>query len=478
MKILFVEPPKVFWFVMGEYMPPPLGLLQLAAFLEDREPEWELEVVDSQAEGLNWQSLQRRIESSDPDLVVISSLSTCNAYIVIRTAGLVKQVDPVIKTVVGGQHFTALADQSLKEYPEIDYVIRGEGELTLLEMARSIAQNAHPGKIRGLSYLNEVNSSKQVVHNPSRPLIQNLDDLPLPGYHLLEDYMGKYHFKMMADSGAGYAMVEASRGCQHRCTFCSQWSYWGGQHRSKSPARVADEMEMLYNDYGISFQWLTDDNLGLGRRYRELCDEIIKRGLSNGLSWFIQARSDDIIDNEKLLPQMRKAGNYWVMAGLERHDRDTLDAFNKGIKNTDSKLAMRLLKENDIFSQATLITGDRSDSHQSLDDLREYVNQVDPDLAIFMILTPFPGTALFNEAHRNGWIEEYNWSKYDMTQAVMPTEHLSTEEVQEELYLCYRNFYGSMKRRLTGVFSKNQFKRMTYRYMAGQGLLQSLRDLI
>ena len=474
MKILFIEPPKEFWFVMGEYMPPPLALLQLAAFLEDKGDDWELEVIDSQAEGLNWKKLENRVTAFEPDLVVVSSLSTCNAYTVIRTVDLVKKIDPDIKTVVGGQHFTALAQENLKEYPEIDYIIRGEGELTLLELAENIAENKSPDNIKGLSY--RVNDS--IVHNPSRDLIYNLDDLPLPAYHLLDDYMNKYHFKMMADTGAGYALVEASRGCEHRCTFCSQWGFWGGKHRAKSPARVADEMELLYNDYGISFQWLTDDNLGLGSRYRELCDIIIRRGLSDDLSWFIQARSDDIIENEKLLPKMRKAGNYWIMAGLERHDRDTLNNFQKGINNSDSHRAMQLLKDSDIFSQATLITGARNDTHESIDELRQFINQVDPDLAIFMILTPFPGTALFNTAHQNGWLEDYNWSNYDMTRAVMPTEYLTRQEVQEELYLCYRNFYGSMKRRLTGVFSKNQFKRKTYRYMAGQGLLQSLRDLI
>ena len=474
MKILFVEPPKEFWFVMGEYMPPPLGLLQLAAFLEERGDSWDLEVVDSQAEGLNWSALRRRIESFDPQVVIVSSLATCNAYTVIRTVSMVKEIDPTIKTVVGGQHFTALAQQSMEEYPEIDFIIRGEGELTLLELVKAINENKHPGNILGLSF----HKNDLIVHNPSRPLIGNLDDLPLPGYHLLEEYMSKYHFKMMADSGAGYAMVEASRGCYHRCTFCSQWGYWGAEHRTKSPSRVADEMEMLYNDYGISFLWLTDDNLGLGSRTRELCDEIIKRGLSNDLTWFVQARSDDVIENQELLPKMRKAGNFWVMAGLERHDRETLQAYRKGIKNSDSQLAMRLLKDNDIFAQATLITGDRCDSHQSMDDFREFVNQVDPDLAIFMILTPFPGTELFKTANHNGWLEDYNWSNYDMTHAVMPTEYLTREEVQEELYLCYRDFYGSMKRRITGVFSRNQFKRKTYRYMAGQGLLQSLRDLI
>jgi anaerobic magnesium-protoporphyrin IX monomethyl ester cyclase len=138
---------------------------------------------------------------------------------------------------------------------------------------------------------------------------------------------------------------------------------------------------------------------------------------------------------------------------------------------------MDLLKKNDIFAQATLITGDRKDSHESTEKLREFVNHVDPDIAIFMILTPFPGTQLFEIAQRNGWLEDLNWTNYDMVHAVMPTENLSRFEVQEELYQCYRSYYGNMKRRLKGLFSKNKFKGKTYRYMASQGLLQSFKDL-
>ncbi|MEN6328949.1 MAG: radical SAM protein [Methanobacteriaceae archaeon] len=474
MKILFVEPPKEFWFVMGEYLPPPLGILQLAAFLEEKGDNWDLEVLDCQAEGVNWRNLERHLESSDPDVVITSGLATCNTYTILRTVSLVKKIDPHIKTVVGGQHFTALAQESLEQYPEIDFIVRGEGELTLLELVKSLEKNKAPHRIRGLSY----RQGDRIVHNPPRPLIKNLDDLPFPGYHFIEDQAHRYHFRMMANRQDGYAMVEASRGCQYQCTFCSQWNFWGGHLRTKSPGRVADEMEHLYQNYGISFQWLTDDNLGLGPHTRQLCDQLIERGVSEDLKWFVQARSDAIIKNQEVLPRMRRAGNFWVMAGLERHDEDTINSYHKCIQPSLSQKAMKLLKDNDIFAQATFITGDRSDSHQSMERFREFVNQVDPDLAIFMILTPFPGTALFETAHRRGWLEDYNWANYDMIHAVMPTQYLSRDEVQEELYQCYRDYYGSMKRRVTGVFSKNQFKRMTYRYMAGQGLLQSLRDLI
>ena len=248
MKILFVEPPKEFWFVMGEYLPPPLGILQLAAFLEEKGDDWDLEVLDCQAEELKWSGLERRLESANPDLLVPSALATCNAYTILRTVSLAKKIDPDIKTVVGGQHFTALAQESLEQYPEIDFIVRGEGELTLLELVSSLDREKSQLNIPGLSFRHK----NKIVHNPPRPLIKNLDDLPLPGYHFIEDHAHKYHFRMMANRQDGYAMVEASRGCPYQCTFCSQWKFWGGHFRVKSPEKVADEMEYLSQEQGIN----------------------------------------------------------------------------------------------------------------------------------------------------------------------------------------------------------------------------------
>jgi anaerobic magnesium-protoporphyrin IX monomethyl ester cyclase len=103
---------------------------------------------------------------------------------------------------------------------------------------------------------------------------------------------------------------------------------------------------------------------------------------------------------------------------------------------------------------------------------------LDPDLAIFMILTPFPGTDLYEVAKRNGWIENWNWADYDMVHAIMPTESLSREQLQQELYKCFRSFFGSWSRRIEGIFSKNSIKRRAYRYMAGQSVLTQLKSLV
>jgi anaerobic magnesium-protoporphyrin IX monomethyl ester cyclase len=472
MKILFIEPPKDIWFVMGDYLPPPYGIIQLAAYLEREIKDLEIKVLDCNAMQISWRGIEKIIESYNPDIVAPSALATCNTYPVMRTLEIAKKVNPNILTVVGGQHFTATAQESLETYPEIDVIVRGEGEETLTALVKNLKEKAFP-QIKGISY----RYNGKILHNKPRPLIKNLDDLPYPGYHLVKDLVHKYHFRAMSGNKAPYALIEGSRGCFHRCKFCSQWSFWQGRWRIKSPKRIAKEMDFCYNTYGSRFIWLTDDNFGFGKWASELADEIMKTGISKDLSWFTQARCDDVIKHEKSLSKLRKSGLHWVLLGVENAKQSTLNSFRKNITPEDAKKAVELLKKNDIFTQAMLIIGERKDTAKSIEELRTFVNEIDPDFAIFAILTPFPGTELYEEAEEKGWIEEYNWSNYDMIHAVMPTETLSRKEVQEELYKCYRNFYGSWNRRIGGLFSPNKLKRRIYWHMLGRGIIKQLRSL-
>jgi anaerobic magnesium-protoporphyrin IX monomethyl ester cyclase len=236
-------------------------------------------------------------------------------------------------------------------------------------------------------------------------------------------------------------------------------------------------MEFCHSNYGSKFIWLTDDNFGAGTRPSDLADEIIKRKMPEDVTWFVQARCDDIIRNKEALPRLRKSGLNWVLLGIENSDPSILDSFKKGITPQDAKQAVNLLKKNDIFAHAMFIIGNRKDTAKSIENVQEFANELDPDFVMFGILTPFPGNEIYNEAKRNGWIEDTNWSHYDMIHAIMPTETLTTDEVQEELYECYRNFYGSWKRRLGGLFSTNGMKRRVNWYMASKGLLRQLRAL-
>ena len=473
MKVLFIEPPKDIWFVMGEYLPPPYGIIQLAAYLEKQDKNLQIEILDCNAEKVDWKKLEERIGASNPDIVACASLATCNTYPVVKTLETAKRIVPKALTVTGGQHFTATAQDSLQIYPEIDVIIRNEGEKTLAELVKARQNGKHLQNIQGISYRN----SGEVLHNPSRTLIENLEDLPFPGYHLVKDNMPKYHFSIMGGKDAPYALIEGARGCNHQCTFCTQWRHWQACWRLKPAKRIADEMAYCSQEFGSKMIWLTDDNFGTGQRPSQIAEEIIAKKLPDDAWWFVQARCDDIIRNKEILPRLAKSGLSWVLLGVENSNPDTLDYFKKGITPNDAKTAVKLLQDNGIFAHAMVIIGNHKETHQSIRKLREFANDLDPDFIMFGILTPFPGTEVYAEAERNGWIEDKNWSHYDMIHAIMPTETLSTNQIQQELYGCYRGFYGSWSRRIGGLFASNPMKRRTFRHMATWGVIGKIKSL-
>jgi anaerobic magnesium-protoporphyrin IX monomethyl ester cyclase len=459
---------------MGEYLPPPFGLLQIAGYLESKVQDVEIDFLDCQAMSLDWKGLEKKLEASSPDIVAISSFSTCNVYVAARAAELAKKLNPDVQTVVGGQHFTTTAQESLQEYPEIDVIVRGEGECTFVDLVKARKSKNELSQTLGISF----RYKNAIQHNSDRPFIENLDSLPLPGYHFVKDLVPRYHFTMMGGLKTRYGFLEGSRGCPHNCVFCSQWKHWRGSCRHKSVKRIADEVEFLYNEYDFRILWLTDDNFGFGPRMKDLCDELLKRKFADEFTCFMQARCDDVVRNQKLLPKMSKAGINYLLLGVESNSQGNLDSFRKGIRTEDAISAVRLLKQNGIFSQATCIIGERKDTHESIEGLRRFINELNPDLAIFMILTPFPGTDLFEEARKKAWIENWNWADYDMVHAIMPTETLSREELQRELHYCYRSFFGSWSRRIQGFFSEDSIKRRTYRYMLRQNVLSQLKSLV
>jgi anaerobic magnesium-protoporphyrin IX monomethyl ester cyclase len=147
------------------------------------------------------------------------------------------------------------------------------------------------------------------------------------------------------------------------------------------------------------------------------------------------------------------------------------------VNRDNSKKAVDLLRENQIFSQGTFIVGHRTDNKESINELKEYADYLNPDLATFFALTPFPGTEIYTEAKRKGWIEDENWTNYDMVHAIMPTEHLTRKEVQQEIFECYRSYFSSWPRIHQAVTSQNPLVRKTYGYLATQTILSELKRL-
>ncbi len=471
-RILFVEPPKEFWFVMGEYLPVPMGLLALAAYVERELEDVEMEVIDCQAEAIGWGALERRIHSLAPH-VVASSGFTCNAYCCARVAEMAKTVDPRIITVVGGQHFSSIPEESLLSFPEIDYVVRGEGERTLVELIKAVRSEGDLAAISGLSF----RAHGKIVHNLPRPLIENLDSLPYPAYHLVEKNLHRYHIKIMAGNER-FLILEGSRGCWHRCSFCTQWRHWSGMWRTKSVKRIADEMARLRDDYGAGFVWLADDNFELGRRGKDLALAMGEQGFTDSMTWFFQARMDDIVRHPDVVSRLQDVGNSWQLFGVENNSPQVLNEFKKDEGVEDAAMAVKVLKDNGILAQAMMVIGSRRDTSESIRELRDFSIKLDSDLTIFTLLTPFPGTEIHALAKDHGWIEDANYAHYDMTHAIMPSETLSRRELQQELFDCYRSFYSSPISIVRGLFSRNELKKRSYRHLAGKRVLHSLRQLV
>jgi anaerobic magnesium-protoporphyrin IX monomethyl ester cyclase len=447
----------------------------------EQEKGIEVEIVDANAELLSWHDLENYIETYEPDVVGASGIATCNTYTVARTMELAKQVgestDKEITTVVGGQHFTAMVEESLTVYPEIDFIVRGEGDLTFPELCKAIQGKRNFVDVKGISFMH----NGEIISTPPRPLVENLDTLPSPAFHLLD--ISKYHAKIFAPN-QGYGNIEDSRGCPYNCTFCTEWTYWKdpinperGCWRGRSIKRIVDEMQYCYENHGVSFFWLTGDNVIYGNRTKELSKEILARNLE--IEWFIQARADAVIQQQETIPLMKKAGNNWTLLGVESYSQDTLKSLHKNLRVEQSVEATRLLQKSGQLAQGMIIIGHRSDTHESIQQLRDFVNnELQPDIALYTILTPYPGSPLYELADKNGWIEDRNYSHYDMVTAVMPTETLSRKEIQQELYDCYNSSFGSWSKRITGLFSKSKIKRRIWRHMATAGVMGKLKNLI
>jgi len=217
MRVLLVEPLKLIWEMMRPCIPVPLGLAQLAAVLQ--ENNIDVRILDCTALKMDRHVLEQAIRQERPDMVGATAL-TPFFYDAVQVAKIAKAVDPRIVTVLGGPHVTYLPEETLKENTAIDIVARGEGERTIIDLVHCLEHGNQLSKVKGIGF----RSNGEVILTEPQPLV-NVNELPLPAYHLLP--MEKYYFVMLGR----FATVIASRGCPYQCTFCSEWRFWGGRWR-------------------------------------------------------------------------------------------------------------------------------------------------------------------------------------------------------------------------------------------------------
>jgi len=434
---------------------PPVGLAYLASILRK---EHEVKIIDSITLGYGLEDLRRELRSFYPDIVGITSVtpSTPQAYAV---AKITKEVREDCTVIMGGPHVTFLPKRTLEECEHVDIIVKGEGEKTVEELTKAIENGESLEKVRGIAF----RRGNQIVENETMPFIKNIDEIPFPSRDLLP--MDKYQF-----NGVKYTTMLTSRGCPFGCSFCSSSRLFGGYWRGRSPENVLEEMRVIYEDHKIKNIELMDDTFTLNqKRAEKICDGIIKRGWD--IAWSASSRVDTI--TKKLAEKMKKAGCWVIYLGIESGSQRILDSIGKRITIEQVKKAVKIVKDTGIQVLGSFIIGFPEDTHQTIKQTINFAKSLNLDYAQFSILTPYPGTPIFDFATKNNLLLTSDWSKYTVIDPVMKIKGVTARQLKSLLQKAYISFYLRPKivfkwiRNRQFIFIKNGVKTVI-NYLGGR----------
>jgi radical SAM superfamily enzyme YgiQ (UPF0313 family) len=396
MKVLLIQPPPgANSFVAKSGVPEPLALEILAATINHHD----VKIFDMR---LDKQTLRNQLEDFQPDVVGVGCL-TAGYYECINLLEAVKQVDPNIITVVGGHHPTVMPQDFIDAFT--DYIVIGEGEATFHELVDTLELKRDITEVKGIAVL-----KKESIHyTGERPLI-DLDKIPIPRRELTSQYRKRY-FRGATKS---YACLLTSRGCQFRCKFCCQWVLNRGAFRIRKTENVVEELLQIQENF-IDF---ADDNSWANANWMgELCDKIQQAGIQK--QYKLYARSDLIIQRPDLIGKWKELGLKAVLIGYESFRDDDLKKWHKRNTVANNIKATKVLKEFGVEIVGYFLV-DPAFSEKDFQQLSEHVQKLEIDQPIFSILTPFPGTQLFDEVKDK--ILTRNYTYYDGMHALVPTE--------------------------------------------------------
>ena len=383
----------------GIFMPH-LGIAYIGAFLE--KYGYSVKLIDSPVEDID---IEEIIKKYTPSFTLISG-TTQKRFDSFMIAKIAKEVHPETITVYGGPHATFTAEDTLKHIPWIDIIVRGEGEHTALELikAKTLSED-----ILGISY----RKYDRIYHNPDRPQINNLDELPFPAYHLLQmqDYEKKFLMGIYRNIEKDVPSINmiTTRGCPNKCTFCSGSAMWR-KVKKRSPENVVDEIQMLVDKYKIKGVNFVDSTLTLDKNHvLGICSEIKKRKLD--IVWFCEARVDTV--NKEILSIMKDSGCRYIQIGVESGSQKVLENINKKIKIKQVRDVVQWSNELGLPIRAGFMFGlpgetfeDAMETVNLIKELKK--NNIDVGVNITNI---FPGTEVEQYAFKNGYLpQDFSWS--------------------------------------------------------------------
>jgi anaerobic magnesium-protoporphyrin IX monomethyl ester cyclase len=398
---------------------PPLGLAYIAASL--KKNNIDARIIDALAENLSDEELFCRIGSIKPDFIGITVL-TQQVSMVLAIAGEIKKRSLCKYVILGGPHIHFEHMDVIKN-TAVDVCVRGEGEMTFLELVKALSEGKGLSWIKGITYRGK---DGKPAATEDRPFISDLDSISVPARELLNNNL--YSAPISLGGGKPFSSIIATRGCPFDCHFCSLTKMWGKQRR-RSVENVLDEIEELYQKYGVRKISFIDDLLVLNRKWAmDLCAGIINRGLHKKIMWDCCGRINMM--TKELLKEMKKAGCKCVIYGIEFGSQRMLDFVKKGFKVEDVEPTVELTNRAGIPVKGLFMMGYPTETKETLQATINLAKSLKMDYLAVSIVAPYPGTDLYNHCIENGLLQDLDW--IDIIQLrfkAIKLEHLSIEDV-------------------------------------------------
>lgn len=412
---------------------PPISLAMIGAVLE--QAGHQVCLLDCPAMNLDISGLLTELGRIQPEMVLWST-GTPSIENDLGLAALIKKLLPFVKTGVFGTHVTALASECLQANPPLDFIIRGEPELTIRDLAACLGQDGDLAKVAGLTYREGQDGragQKAIRENSKRGLVDPLDSLPQPAWHLLD--LKAYRLPL---TGRPFLILAPMRGCPFNCTFCTAKTYYGAKVRKRSIAMIIEEIEANISKYQVRDFFIWADTFTADPNYiRSFCEEIIKRELP--IQWTCNSRVDTI--NPGLLKLMAKAGCWMISYGLESAHQQVLDTVKKGTTVEQGIQAVQWSKEAGLKVVGHFVLGLPGDTEESLRKTIGLAKKLPLDVVQFYTAAPFPGSRLYEQAKEQGWLLQDDFSLFRQNQAVLELPGLSAQIVNKWRARAYLSFY-------------------------------------
>lgn len=412
---------------------PPLGLLYVAAYVE--KEGYQVVVRDLAVRKKN-----EEIDFKKYDIVGISTDTTRYR----QALQFAKQAKSNGCTVVLGGPHPGYVDQEILSTKRVDFIVHGEGEITFSELVTALQRNDRKfHSIQGVSFF----LNGKLVRTAPRPFIENLDNLPLPARHLI--HMDDYRKTKLG--GRDITPLMTSRGCPYQCAFCASPHFWGTKVRMRSVEAILEELEEIYNRYHFNAVAFVDDTFNLlPKRVIEICHGIRDKKLD--LWWWCLSRIDLLLHHEEMVKEMVRAGAKSIFIGIESCDPKTLEELKKGINVENTVQAVEMLKKNGLEIHASYILGGLHETVERIHETIRFAKRLDTNVAQFSILTPYPGTAIYEQVKDRIFKWRAPWSFFDMQHLVFKHDHLSFIRMEWLLLKAHLLYYTRSKKAIQDVW--------------------------